>query len=117
MPSVAAYSISASAVAAEKTRVGGDPSRVDVSRVLALDTLKLQPVGPSDVHVRVLAVSAEHNIDHASTADTINIAEARGGKIYPGNSMTGEVLAVGANVKRFKPGDVVITHCNGAPDE
>jgi crotonyl-CoA carboxylase/reductase len=117
MPSVAAYSISASAVAAEKARVGGDPSRVDVSRVLALDTLELQPIGPSDVHVRVLAVSAEHNIDHASTADTINIAEARGGKIYPGNSMTGEVLAVGANVKRFKPGDVVITHCNGAPDE
>jgi crotonyl-CoA carboxylase/reductase len=117
MPAVPAYSISASAVVAEKARVGGDPSRVDVSRVLALDTLELRPLGPNDVHVRVLAVSAEHNIDHASTADTINIAEARGGKIYPGNSMTGEVLAVGANVEKFAPGDVVITHCNGGPDE
>ena len=117
MPSVAAYAISSAAVAAEKARVGGDPSKVDVSRVLALDSLELRPVGPNDVHVRVLAVSAEHNIDHASTADTINIAEARGGKIVPGNSMTGEVLAVGANVTKFKAGDVVITHCNGGPDE
>jgi crotonyl-CoA carboxylase/reductase len=117
MPSVAAYSISSSAVAAEKARVGGDPSKVDVGRVLALDTLELRALGPNDVHVRVLAVSAEHNIDHASTADTINIAEARGGKMFPGNSMTGEVLAVGANVTKFKPGDVVITHCNGGPDE
>ena len=117
MPSVAAYAISSAAVAAEKARVGGDPSKVDVSRVLALDSLELRPVGPNDVHVRVLAVSAEHNIDHASTADTINIAEARGGKMFPGNSMTGEVIGVGANVKRFKAGDVVITHCNGGPDE
>ncbi len=117
MSSVPAYSISSSAVAAEKARVGGDAAMVDVSRVLALDTLTLRPVGPSDVHVRVLAVSAEHNIDHATTADTINIAEVRGGKMFPGNSMTGEVLAVGANVRKFKAGDVVITHCNGGPDE
>jgi crotonyl-CoA carboxylase/reductase len=116
MPTVAAYSISASAVAAERERAGGDPSKMDVSRVLALDTLELRPVGPNDVHLRILAVSAEHNIEHASTADTGNPAEARGGKIYPGNSATGEVLAVGANVTKFKPGDIVITHCNGGPD-
>jgi crotonyl-CoA carboxylase/reductase len=117
MSAVAAYSISAAAVVAEKARVGGDPAKVDVSRVLALDTLELRPLGPTDVHLRILAVSAEHNIDHASTADTINIAEARGGKIVPGNSATAEVLAVGANVTKFKRGDVVITHCNGGPDE
>ncbi|HEY8119958.1 MAG TPA: hypothetical protein VII78_01470 [Myxococcota bacterium] len=116
MPSVAAYSISASAVAAEKARSGGDLARVDISRVLALDTLELRPIGPGDVHVRILAVSAEHNIDHAATADTGNPAETRGGKIYPGNSATVEVLAVGANVTRFKAGDVAITHCNGGPD-
>jgi len=28
----------------------------------------------------------------------------------------GEVLAVGAEVKRFKPGDIALTHCNGEPD-
>ena len=117
MPSVAAYSISASAVVAEKARVGGDPSKVDVARVLALDTVELRPVGANDVHMRILAVSAEHNIDHASTADTINIADARGGKMVPGNSATGEVLAVGASVTKFKRGDIVITHCNGGADE
>ena len=50
------------------------------------------------------------------SADTDSIAAARGGKIYPGNSAVGEVLAVGAEVKRFKPGDIVLTHCNGEPD-
>jgi crotonyl-CoA carboxylase/reductase len=74
-------------------------------------------VGPVDVHIKVLAVSAEHNIDHAATADTVNITEARGGKIYPGNSAVGEVLAVGSAVTRFKPGEIVITHCNGEPDQ
>ena len=73
-------------------------------------------MGPSDVHLRILAVSLEHNVDHAVLADTVNIAELRGGKIYPGNSAVGEVIAVGAAVTRFKPGDVVITHCNGEPD-
>jgi NADPH:quinone reductase-like Zn-dependent oxidoreductase len=116
MPPVAAYSISATAIAAEKARVGGDLAKFDVSRVLALDTLALRPLGASDVQLRILAVSAEHNIDHASTADTGNPAETRGGKIYPGNSATGEVLAVGANVTKFKAGDIVITHCNGGPD-
>ena len=68
------------------------------------------------MHLRILAVSLEHNVDHAVLADTVNIAELRGGKIYPGNSAVGEVLAVGSEVQRFKPGDVVVTHCNGEPD-
>ncbi len=116
MPSVLAYSISAADIAAEKARVAGDLGKFQVANVLRLDTLELRPVGALDVHVRILAVSAEHNIDHASTADTGNPAETRGGKIYPGNSATAEVLAVGAGVTKFEPGDVVITHCNGGPD-
>ena len=55
-------------------------------------------------------------VDHAALADTVNIAELRGGKIYPGNSAVGEVIAVGSEVTRFKPGEIVLTHCNGAPD-
>lgn len=111
-----AYSITAEAVAAERKRVDDDLERVDVARVIGLDTLELRPVGPRDVKLRVLAVSAEHNIAHAALADTVNITELRGGKIYPGNSAVGEVTAVGAEVRRFKPGDVVLTHCNGEPD-
>jgi NADPH:quinone reductase-like Zn-dependent oxidoreductase len=114
---VRAYAITAEAVARERERVGGDPEKMDVSRVIELDKLELPDVGPRDVHLRILAVSAEHNIAHAALADTVNIAEARGGRIYPGNSAVGEVLEVGPDVTDVKSGDVVITHCNGEPDE
>jgi NADPH:quinone reductase-like Zn-dependent oxidoreductase len=111
-----AYSISVGAIAAERKRVNDDLSRVDVSRILALDELELREMGSADVHLRILAVSAEHNVDHAALADTVNITEMRGGKIYPGNSAVGEVIAVGSDVKRFKVGDIALTHCNGEPD-
>ncbi|MDH3519682.1 MAG: zinc-binding dehydrogenase [Myxococcales bacterium] len=111
-----AFSISAAAIAAERQRVGDDLERFEIARVVALDQLQLREVGPRDVHLRILAVSAEHNVDHAALADTVNIAELRGGKIFPGNSAVGEVLAVGSEVTRFAPGDVVLTHCNGEPD-
>ena len=111
-----AYAITSEAIAAERERVGGDLEKFDVSKVIALDELTLGDPGPKDVHLKILAVSAEHNVDHAALADTMNIAEVRGGKIYPGNSAVGEVLAVGGEVTRFEPGDVVVTHCNGEPD-
>jgi crotonyl-CoA carboxylase/reductase len=111
-----AYSISVADVAAERERVNQDLDRVDVSRVIQLDELELAEMGPRDVRLRILAVSAEHNVDHAALADTVNIAELRGGKIYPGNSAVGEVMAVGGDVSRFKPGEIVLTHCNGSPD-
>jgi crotonyl-CoA carboxylase/reductase len=114
---VRAYCITADAIAREQERVGGNVEDIDVSKVIQLDKVDLRDLGPNDVHLRILAVSAEHNIDHAATADTVNIAEARGGRIYPGNSAVGEVLEVGELVTRFKPGDVVVTHCNGEPDQ
>jgi len=111
-----AFSISAADIAAEQKRTGGDHDKFDFANVLKLDTVELRPVGPRDVHLRILAVSAEHNVDHAVLADTVNIAELRGGKIYPGNSAVGEVIAAGPEVKSVKVGDVVVTHCNGEPD-
>lgn len=112
-----AYSITAERLAAEAEVAGGDPSAIDVSKVVALDDLELRDIGPNDVRFKVLAVSAEHNIDHAATADTINIAEARGGRMFPGNSALGEVMEVGRDVTKFAAGDIVVTHCNGEPDE
>ena len=114
MPRV--YAITAEAIEKERQRVGGDLEKFDISKVTQLDEVELPELGSHDVHMRILAVSAEHNVDHAALADTVNIAEVRGGKIYPGNSAVGEVVAVGAEVERFKPGDVVLTHCNGEPD-
>lgn len=112
-----AYAITADAVARETEASGGDVAKIDVSKVIELSDLELRDLGPNDVRLKILAVSAEHNIDHAATADTVNIADARGGKIYPGNSAVGEVVEVGTNVTSFEPGDVVVTHCNGEPDE
>jgi NADPH:quinone reductase-like Zn-dependent oxidoreductase len=111
-----AYAIKAEAIAAERARVDDDLDKVDVARVIALDELEVAAVGPGDVRVRILAVSAEHNIAHAALADTVNIADLRGGKIYPGNSAVGEVVEVGPDVTRFKVEDIVLTHCNGEPD-
>ena len=111
------YSIRAEDVTSESERVGGDFSKVDVSRVIKLDELELREIGAQDVRLRILAVSAEHNVDHAALADTINVAEVRGGKIFPGNSALGEVTEVGERVTKFEPGDIVITHCNGQPDK
>src|SRR5438270_12488704 len=114
---VRAYAITSEAVARERERVGGDPEKMDVSRVIELDKLELPDLGPTDVHLRILAVSAEHNIAHAATADTVNIAAARGGRMYPGNSAVGEVLDVGPAVTDFQPGDLDLTHRNRQPDE
>jgi NADPH:quinone reductase-like Zn-dependent oxidoreductase len=113
---VRAYSISAQAIAEERKRVGDDLQKFEIARVIRMDELKLPEPGPTDVRLRILAASAEHNVDHAALADTVNIAEIRGGKIYPGNSAVGEVVEVGPQVRRFKRGDIVITHCNGGPD-
>ena len=102
-----AYAITAEAIATERARVDDDLDRVDVSRIVALDEITLREVTPRDVKMRILVVSAEHNIAHAALADTVNIADARGGKIYPGNSAVGEVTEVGSDVTRFKVGDIV----------
>ncbi len=110
------YSISTEAIAAEHQRVGGDAEKFDISRVIQLDEVELREVGPDDVRLRILAVSGEHNINHAALADTVNIAELRGGKIFPGNSAVGEVIEVGERVSAFCPGDIALTHCNGEPD-
>jgi len=111
-----AYAITAEAIAAEHDRVGGDFEQIDIARIIQLDELVLPELQPRDVKLRILAVSAEHNLTHAATADTVNIAELRGGKIYPGNSAVAEVREVGRDVGRFAPGDIVVTHCNGEPD-
>jgi NADPH:quinone reductase-like Zn-dependent oxidoreductase len=111
-----AYAITAEAIASERARVNDDLDRVDIASIIALDDLELPDLKPRDVKIRVLAVSAEHNIAHAALADTVNITDMRGGKIYPGNSALGEVTEIGGEVTKFKTGDIVITHCNGAPD-
>jgi NADPH:quinone reductase-like Zn-dependent oxidoreductase len=116
MKTTRAYSIQSSDIAAERQRVGTDVQAFDVGRILKLDTLILPPLSSDSVRLRILAFSMEHNLDHAAQADTVNIAELRGGKMYPGNSAVGEVVEVGSAVQRFRVGDIVLTHCLGEED-
>ncbi len=111
-----AYAISSSSVAEERARVGGDLSKVDVTRVLVPDNVELRAMGAADVRLKILAVPVEHNVVHAAIADTVDIAEIRGGKIYPGNAAIAEVVEVGTAVERFSLGDIVVTHCIGQAD-
>ena len=76
---VQAYSISASDIAAQKERVDKDGGEFDIASVITLDTVEPRDVGPGDVHLRILAASAEHNVDHAALADTVNITELKDG--------------------------------------
>ena len=66
-----AYAITADAIAAERRRVDNDLAKFDGSRVLKLDEVTLRPMGSRDVHLRILAASLEHNVDHAALADTM----------------------------------------------
>ena len=116
MTTTRAYSIQASDIAAERHRIGDDMRAFDVGRILKLDTLALPPLAADGVRLRILAFSMEHNLDHAAQADTVNIAELRGGKMYPGNSAVGEVIEVGPAVRRFRVGDIALTHCLGEAD-
>jgi len=111
-----AYVIRASAIAAEHERVGSSREKFEVERVVEMRDAPLAALGQRDVHVRVLAVSVEHNVVHAALADTFNIVAARGGEIQPGNCFAGEVVAVGGDVQRFRTGDVVLSCANPEND-
>lgn len=110
------YTISAEDVKRERQRVAGDLSKIQLKNILKLGERSLPALGPHDVKLEILAVSGEHNVLHAALADIVNPAVAHGGLMYPGNSAVAEVLAVGPEVSRFKPGDIVATHCNAEPD-
>ena len=61
---VRAYAIRAEGIASERDRVAGDMNQFDIARVIELSDLELRSMGPRDVHMRILAVSAEHNVSY-----------------------------------------------------
>src|SRR5262245_13105837 len=91
----------------ERQRIGEDLVEFRIENVLKLESVERPVLEADEVRIRVLAVSAEHNIVHAALSDAVNIARAHGGKIYPGNSFIGEVLESGRSARRFKPGEIV----------
>lgn len=61
-----AYPIRAEAIECEKARVGGRIEEMDIGRVIELDELELPELGEHDLRLKILAVSAEPDIPHAT---------------------------------------------------
>ena len=57
---VRAYSISAADIETEKKRVGGDVAKFNFANAIKLDSLELRPMGPRDVHLRILEIGRAH---------------------------------------------------------
>jgi NADPH:quinone reductase-like Zn-dependent oxidoreductase len=112
---VKAYEISVESIARERERAGSH-ERMRATNALVRTTIQLRDLGEDDCLVEVLFVAAEHNILHAALGSPVNIAEARGGSLVPGNCAVFRVLKVGDRVIRWKEGDIAISHCNGEPD-
>ena len=68
-----AYPIRAAAIECEKARVGGRIEEMDIGRVIELDELELPELGEHDLRLKILAVSAEPDIPHATPAATVDI--------------------------------------------
>ena len=81
------YSIASEDIATERARVDDDLSKVDISRIVKLDDLVLPEIGPRDVHLRILARTAQHR-DLREPSMTIVVRE---GVAIP----TGQVGTIG----------------------
>ena len=75
----------------------------DRSRPLEIVELQLQPPGPGEVLVRIRAAGLCH-----SDLSVINGDRPRGLPLILGHEASGEVVAVGPHVTRFRPGDHVV---------
>ena len=92
-------------------------SKFDFASVIQLDEVALPRAGPArraSAHPRRLGRAqrrprgAGRHGQHRRGARRQDLSRA--------TARSARCIAVGAEVKRFKPGDVVVTHCNGEPD-
>jgi alcohol dehydrogenase len=84
-------------------REAGLPMPYAVSRPLSIEEVELAPPGPGEVLVRVHAAGLCHS----------DLSAVNGDRLWPmplvlGHEAAGEVVELGAGVKRFVPGDHVV---------
>ena len=116
---VRAYSITSDAVAAERERTEGKTADIDVSKVITLDELELprrRSDRRADAHPGRLGRAQHRPRRHSPTPSTSPRPAAA--SMYPGQQRRRARCSRSATRSpTFKAGDIVITHCNGEPDE
>ncbi|MGH8447093.1 MAG: zinc-dependent alcohol dehydrogenase family protein [Solimonas sp.] len=90
-------------VRAAVLREMGRPAPYAESRPLAIETIELDPPGPGELLVKIHAAGLCH-----SDLSVIDGSRPRVMPMVLGHEAAGEVLAVGADVRDFAPGDAVV---------
>jgi crotonyl-CoA carboxylase/reductase len=80
---------------------------------MKLETIAVPEPGPGEVLVRVMAAGVNYNLVWAAMGKPVSIFRYTGDDFHIGGSdASGIVAAVGPGVRRWKPGDEVVIHCN-----
>ncbi|MDX6378532.1 MAG: crotonyl-CoA carboxylase/reductase, partial [Gaiellaceae bacterium] len=80
---------------------------------MQLETVEVPSPGPGEVLVRVMAAGVNYNLVWAAMGKPVSIFRYTGDDFHIGGSdASGIVAAVGPGVRRWKPGDEVVVHCN-----
>ncbi|MFN8558981.1 MAG: alcohol dehydrogenase catalytic domain-containing protein [Dehalococcoidia bacterium] len=86
----------------------GDP--IDAMRV---EDVPVPPLGGHDVLVLVMAAGVNYNGVWASRGQPVSVFRMHNEPFHiAGSDLSGIVWRVGSEVKRWKPGDEVVAHCN-----
>jgi crotonyl-CoA carboxylase/reductase len=80
---------------------------------MQLETVPVPEPGPGEVLVRVMAAGVNYNGVWAAMGKPVSIFRYTGDDFHiAGSDASGIVAAVGPGVRRWKPGDEVVVHCN-----
>ncbi|MFL5362289.1 MAG: crotonyl-CoA carboxylase/reductase [Myxococcales bacterium] len=85
----------------------------DPMAAMQIEEVDLPPVGPNDALVLVMAAGVNFNGVWAARGKPVSVFKMHGEPFHiAGSDASGIVWKVGEQVKRWRPGDHVVIHCN-----
>src|SRR5437588_3369434 len=85
----------------------------DPLTAMQIEEVDLPPVGPNDALVLVMAAGVNFNGVWAARGKPVSVFKMHGEPFHiAGSDASGIVWKVGEQVKRWRPGDQVVIHCN-----
>jgi crotonyl-CoA carboxylase/reductase len=85
----------------------------DPMTAMQIEEVDLPPVGPNDALVLVMAAGVNFNGVWAARGKPVSVFKMHGEPFHiAGSDASGIVWKVGEQVKRWRPGDQVVIHCN-----